>query len=232
MTQSHKEEHNTSRVGWLRAAVLGANDGVVSVSSVVVGVAAASGVTSGTVLLAGVAALVAGATSMAAGEYVSVQSQADTEKADLAREAQELRDQPELELQELADIYVARGLTPELALQVARQLSARDALGTHAREELGITEELRARPFQAALASAVAFVAGGVLPVIAATLLPQARVGLGVTVVTLLALTVLGALAAHAGGAPKAVGALRVTLWGAAAMALSALVGSLFGVKA
>lgn len=232
MTQSHKEEHNTSRVGWLRAAVLGANDGVVSVSSVVVGVAAASGVTSGTVLLAGVAALVAGATSMAAGEYVSVQSQADTEKADLAREAQELRDQPELELQELADIYVARGLTPELALQVAQQLSARDALGTHAREELGITEELRARPFQAALASAVAFVAGGVLPVIAATLLPQARVGLGVTVVTLLALTVLGALAAHAGGAPKAVGALRVTLWGAAAMALSALVGSLFGVKA
>ncbi|WP_394649258.1 VIT family protein [uncultured Deinococcus sp.] len=232
MTQSHKEEHNTSRVGWLRAAVLGANDGVVSVSSVVVGVAAASGVTSGTVLLAGVAALVAGATSMAAGEYVSVQSQADTEKADLAREAQELRDQPELELQELADIYVARGLTPELALQVARQLSARDALGTHAREELGITEELRARPFQAALASAVAFVAGGVVPVIAATLLPQARVGLGVTVVTLLALTVLGALAAHAGGAPKAVGALRVTLWGAAAMALSALVGSLFGVKA
>ncbi|AFD25708.1 VIT1/CCC1 transporter family protein [Deinococcus gobiensis] len=232
MTQSHKEEHNTSRVGWLRAAVLGANDGVVSVSSVVVGVAAASGVTSGTVLLAGVAALVAGATSMAAGEYVSVQSQADTEKADLAREAQELRDQPELELQELVDIYVARGLTPELALQVARQLSARDALGTHAREELGITEELRARPFQAALASAVAFVAGGVLPVIAATLLPQARVGLGVTVVTLLALTVLGALAAHAGGAPKAVGALRVTLWGAAAMALSALVGSLFGVKA
>ncbi len=232
MTQSHKEEHNTSRVGWLRAAVLGANDGVVSVSSVVVGVAAASGVTSGTVLLAGVAALVAGATSMAAGEYVSVQSQADTEKADLTREAQELRDQPELELQELADIYVARGLTPELALQVAQQLSARDALGTHAREELGITEELRARPFQAALASAVAFVAGGVLPVIAATLLPQARVGLGVTVVTLLALTVLGALAAHAGGAPKAVGALRVTLWGAAAMALSALVGSLFGVKA
>ena len=232
MTQSHKEEHNTSRVGWLRAAVLGANDGVVSVSSVVVGVAAASGVTSGTVLLAGVAALVAGATSMAAGEYVSVQSQADTEKADLTREAQELRDQPELELQELADIYVARGLTPELALQVAQQLSARDALGTHAREELGITEELRARPFQAALASAVAFVAGGVVPVIAATLLPQARVGLGVTVVTLLALTVLGALAAHAGGAPKAVGALRVTLWGAAAMALSALVGSLFGVKA
>lgn len=232
MTQSHKEEHNTSRVGWLRAAVLGANDGVVSVSSVVVGVAAASGVTSGTVLLAGVAALVAGATSMAAGEYVSVQSQADTEKADLTREAQELRDQPELELRELADIYVARGLTPELALQVAQQLSARDALGTHAREELGITEELRARPFQAALASAVAFVAGGVVPVIAATLLPQARVGLGVTVVTLLALTVLGALAAHAGGAPKAVGALRVTLWGAAAMALSALVGSLFGVKA
>ncbi len=232
MTTLHNEQHKTARMGWLRAAVLGANDGVVSVSSVVVGVAAASGVTSGTVLLAGVAALVAGATSMAAGEYVSVQSQADTEHADLAKETRELEDQPELELHELAGIYVARGLEPALALQVARQLMAADALGTHAREELGITEELRARPFQAAFASAVAFMAGGVVPVLAAVLLPQQRVSAGVTVITLFTLVMLGALAAHAGGASRVKGAVRVTLWGAAAMALSALVGSLFGIKA
>ena len=232
MTTLHNEQHKTARMGWLRAAVLGANDGVVSVSSVVLGVAAASGVTSGTVLLAGVAALVAGATSMAAGEYVSVQSQADTEHADLAKETRELEDQPELELHELAGIYVARGLEPALALQVARQLMAADALGTHAREELGITEELRARPFQAAFASAVAFMAGGVVPVLAAVLLPQQRVSAGVTVITLFTLVMLGALAAHAGGASRVKGAVRVTLWGAAAMALSALVGSLFGIKA
>ena len=228
----HPEKHNTERIGWLRAAVLGANDGVVSVSSIVVGVAAASGVAPSTILLAGVAALVAGATSMAAGEYVSVQSQADTEHANLALEARELREQPELELQELADIYVARGVDPVLARQVAEQLTAADALGTHAREELGITEELRARPFQAALASALAFVTGGIIPVIAAVLLPHHLVSVGVTVVTLLALLVLGALAAYAGGANLWKGALRVTLWGAAAMALSALVGSLFGIKA
>nr|WP_240738480.1 VIT1/CCC1 transporter family protein [Deinococcus fonticola] len=150
MTDLHKEQHNTGRVNWLRAAVLGANDGVVSVSSVVVGVAAARGVTASTILLAGVAALVAGATSMAAGEYVSVQSQADTENADLAKETRELREQPERELQELADIYVSRGVEPTLALQVAQQLTAADALGAHAREELGITEQLRAQPFQAA----------------------------------------------------------------------------------
>lgn len=219
-------------MGWLRAAVLGANDGVVSVSSVVVGVAAATGVTSGTILLAGVAALVAGATSMAAGEYVSVQSQADTEHADLAKEIRELRDQPDLELQELADIYVARGLEPGLALQVARQLTAADALGAHAREELGITEALRAKPFQAAMASAIAFIAGGVVPVLAAVLLPQQRVSVGVTGITLLTLVALGAMAAHAGGASRVKGAVRVTLWGAAAMALSALVGSLFGIEA
>ena len=232
MTSLHQEQHNTGRMGWLRAAVLGANDGVVSVSSVVVGVAAATGVTSGTILLAGVAALVAGATSMAAGEYVSVQSQADTEHADLAKEARELREQPDLELQELADIYVARGLEPDLALQVARQLTAADALGAHAREELGITEELRAKPFQAAMASAIAFVAGGVVPVLGAVLLPQQRVSVGVTVITLLTLVALGMMAAHAGGASRIKGAVRVTLWGAAAMALSALVGSLFGIEA
>lgn len=231
MTDLHKEQHNTGRVNWLRAAVLGANDGVVSVSSVVVGVAAARGVTASTILLAGVAALVAGATSMAAGEYVSVQSQADTENADLAKEARELHDQPERELQELADIYVSRGVEPALALQVAQQLTAADALGAHAREELGITEQLRAQPFQAALASAAAFVAGGIIPVLGAVFLPQSIVSLGVTVITLLTLTVLGALAAHAGGASRVKGAVRVTVWGAMAMALSALIGSLFGVK-
>ncbi|GAA5503881.1 hypothetical protein Dxin01_03648 [Deinococcus xinjiangensis] len=231
MTDLHKEQHNTGRVNWLRAAVLGANDGVVSVSSVVVGVAAARGVTASTILLAGVAALVAGATSMAAGEYVSVQSQADTENADLAKEARELHDQPERELQELADIYVSRGVEPALALQVAQQLTAADALGAHAREELGITEQLRAQPFQAALASAAAFVAGGIIPVLGAVFLPQSIVSLGVTVITLLTLTVLGALAAHAGGASRVKGAVRVTVWGAVAMALSALIGSLFGVK-
>lgn len=214
MTDLHKEQHNTGRVNWLRAAVLGANDGVVSVSSVVVGVAAARGVTASTILLAGVAALVAGATSMAAGEYVSVQSQADTENADLAKEARELHDQPERELQELADIYVSRGVEPALALQVAQQLTAADALGAHAREELGITEQLRAQPFQAALASAAAFVAGGIIPVLGAVFLPQSIVSLGVTVITLLTLTVLGALAAHAGGASRVKGAVRVTVWG------------------
>ena len=232
MTDLHKEQHNTGRVNWLRAAVLGANDGVVSVSSVVVGVAAARGVTASTILLAGVAALVAGATSMAAGEYVSVQSQADTENADLAKETRELREQPERELQELADIYVSRGVEPTLALQVAQQLTAADALGAHAREELGITEQLRAQPFQAALASAAAFVAGGIIPVLGAVFLPQNIVSLGVTVITLLTLTVLGAMAAHAGGASRVKGAVRVTVWGAVAMALSALIGSLFGVKA
>ncbi|RJF74858.1 VIT family protein [Deinococcus cavernae] len=231
MTDLHKEQHNTGRVNWLRAAVLGANDGVVSVSSVVVGVAAARGVTASTILLAGVAALVAGATSMAAGEYVSVQSQADTENADLAKETRELREQPERELQELADIYVSRGVEPTLALQVAQQLTAADALGAHAREELGITEQLRAQPFQAALASAAAFVAGGIIPVLGAVFLPQNIVSIGVTVITLLTLTVLGALAAHAGGASRVKGAVRVTVWGAVAMALSALIGSLFGVK-
>lgn len=230
-TSIHAETHNSQRAGWLRAAVLGANDGVVSVSSIVVGIAAAQGVSPGTILLAGIAALVAGATAMAAGEYVSVQSQADIEKADLAMEARELQQNPEHELQELVDIYVGRGVEPGLARQVAEQLTAADALGTHAREELGITEALRARPFQAAFASAVAFLAGGIIPVLAALLLPHEQVGVGVTVVTLLTLLLLGALAAYAGGASVVKGALRVAVWGAAAMALSAVVGRMFGVQ-
>ena len=231
MVRAHREFHQSERIGWLRAAVLGANDGVVSVASVVVGVASASGVPQATILLAGVAALVAGATSMAAGEYVSVQSQADTEKADIAKETQELKDNPDTELQELANIYVQRGLEPALALQVAQQLTAKNALEAHARDELGITETLRARPLQAALASAAAFVAGAIIPVVAAVVLPHGLVSLGVTIATLVALLILGGLAAYAGGASVVKGAVRVTVWGAVAMALSALVGTLFGVS-
>lgn len=232
MVRAHRELHQSERIGWLRAVVLGANDGVVSVASVVVGVASASGVPQSTILLAGVAALVAGATSMAAGEYVSVQSQADTEKADIAKETQELKNNPEGELQELANIYVGRGLEPALALQVAQQLMAKDALGVHARDELGITETLRARPLQAALASAAAFTAGAIIPVISAVLLPHNFINIGVTVATLITLLILGGLAAYAGGANVVKGALRVTLWGALAMALSAIVGKFFGVAA
>jgi VIT1/CCC1 family predicted Fe2+/Mn2+ transporter len=201
MVRAHRELHQSERIGWLRAAVLGANDGAVSVASVVVGVASASGVPQATILLAGVAALVAGATSMAAGEYVSVQSQADTEKADIARETQELKDNPDAELQELANIYVQRGLEPALALWVAQQLTAKNALEAHARDELGITETLRARPLQAALASAAAFVAGAIIPVVAAVVLPHGLVSLGVTIATLIALLILGGLAAYVGGA-------------------------------
>lgn len=231
MLRGHREYHQSERIGWLRAAVLGANDGVVSVASVVVAVASASGTTQATILLAGVAALVAGATSMAAGEYVSVQSQADTEGADLAKEKRELADNPEGELQELAEIYQSRGLEPALALQVAQQLTAKNALEAHSRDELGITETLRARPLQAALASAAAFTVGAIIPVLAAVLLPHSFVSLGVTIATLITLLILGGLAAYAGGAPVVKGALRVTLWGALAMALSALVGRLFGVS-
>jgi vacuolar iron transporter family protein len=232
MVRAHREFHQSERIGWLRAAVLGANDGVVSVASVVVGVASAGGVPQATILLAGVAALVAGATSMAAGEYVSVQSQADTEGADLAKEKQELRDNPEGELQELAGIYERRGLEPALALQVAQQLMAKNPLESHARDELGITETLRARPLQAALASAAAFMAGAIIPVMAAVLLPHSIINIGVTIATLITLLVLGGLAAYAGGANVVKGAVRVTLWGALAMALSAVVGRLFGVAA
>ncbi|MGL4691699.1 nodulin 21 [Stenotrophomonas maltophilia] len=225
----HPEVHRSDRVGWLRAAVLGANDGIVSVAGLVVGIAA-SGASASTILATGIAGTVAGAMSMAAGEYVSVQSQADTELADLAVEKRELHDDPHSELEELAAIYRHRGLSPELAHEVATQLTAHDALGAHARDELGITEELRARPMQAAMASAGAFVSGAALPVLTALLAPHALVGQATTVVTLLGLCLTGTLAAHAGGASRLRGALRVTFWGAIAMAAAALVGQLFNV--
>lgn len=224
----HRELHRTSHIGWLRAAVLGANDGLISTSSLVVGVASAQ---SGreAVLVAGVAGLVAGALSMAAGEYVSVSSQSDIETADLAREKRELATQPEAELAELTGLYVARGLTPELAKEVAAQLTAHDALGAHARDELGLSEETRARPLQAALSSAAAFAVGAAPPILLAWLVPLAGLTPAVTAVTLVLLALLGSTAAHMGGAPVARGALRVAFWGAAAMAASALVGRLFG---
>ncbi|MCW6028035.1 VIT1/CCC1 family predicted Fe2+/Mn2+ transporter [Stenotrophomonas rhizophila] len=225
----HPEVHRSDRVGWLRAAVLGANDGIVSVAGLVVGIAA-SGASASTILATGIAGTVAGAMSMAAGEYVSVQSQADTERADLAVEKRELHEDPHSELEELAAIYRHRGLSPELAHEVATQLTAHDALGAHARDELGITEELRARPMQAAMASAGAFISGAALPVLTALLAPHAVVGQATTVVTLLGLCLTGTLAAHAGGASRVRGALRVTFWGAIAMAAAALVGQLFNV--
>lgn len=231
MRAIQSENHRSHRIGWLRAAVLGANDGLVSVSSLVVGVAA-GGAKFENILMAGVAGLVAGALSMAAGEYISVQSQADTEKSDLARERRELEEQPQAELHELAGIYQKRGLTPELAIQVAEQLSAHDALGAHARDELGITEELKARPIQASLASAAAFAAGGVIPLVSALVLPNDLVVTTTTLTTLATLLVLGGLAAHAGGASIYTGALRVTFWGAVAMGITSVVGRLMGVAA
>jgi VIT1/CCC1 family predicted Fe2+/Mn2+ transporter len=224
----HAEPHLTQRVGWLRAAVLGANDGVVSVASLVVGVAA-GGATHTQILLSGVAGLVAGAMSMAAGEYVSVQSQADTELADIERERRELAAEPERELAELTRIYVMRGLDEPLARQVALKLTASDALEAHVRDELGITDSLRARPIQAAVASASAFAAGGVVPILTAVLAPQQQVGRVAAVTTIACLLAFGAIAARVGGAPVVRGALRVTFWGALAMALTALVGSLVG---
>lgn len=223
----HPEVHRSDRVGWLRAAVLGANDGIVSVAGLVVGIAA-SGASASTVLATGIAGTVAGAMSMAAGEYVSVQSQADTHAADLAVEQRELHDDPHSELEELAAIYRQRGLTPALAQQVATALTAHDALGAHARDELGITEELRARPLQAALASAGAFVGGATLPVLTALLAPHAHVAPITTVVTLAGLGLTGAMAARAGGASPLRGALRVVFWGALAMGAAALIGQLF----
>jgi len=224
----HSERHYTQRIGWLRAAVLGANDGIVSTAALVVGVAAAeSG--RGPVLVAGLAGLVAGAMSMAAGEYVSVSSQSDTEKADLVRERRELADDPQRELQELQEIYVARGLDPALALQVAEQLTAHDVLEAHARDELGITEAQAARPTQAALASAATFSVGAALPLGVAALAPVRLVIPIVSASSLLCLAVLGALAAHAGGASSMRGAVRVTFWSALALALTALVGRAFG---
>lgn len=224
----HLERHRTSHIGWLRAAVLGANDGLISTASLVVGVAA-SGAGRNAVLIAGVAGLVAGAMSMAAGEYVSVSSQADTESADLARERYELATAPDAEKAELAGIYEARGLTPALARQVADQLMERDALAAHARDELGFSAATAARPIQAAVASAVAFAVGAALPVVVATIAPTAWLTRSVTASALLLLTVLGAVAARVGGAAMGRGALRVVFWGALAMAASAWVGRLFG---
>ena len=228
MPRIHREFHRSDRIGWLRASVLGANDGIVSTASLVLGVAAAHASRSG-VLVAGVAGLVAGAMSMAAGEYVSVRSQADTEAADLARERGELASDVANEERELASIYVKRGLDPALAGQVAVQLMAHDALGAHARDELGISEVLAARPVQAALASAASFTAGAALPLIVATLAPASLLGAVVAGSSLVFLAGLGALAARTGGAPVIAGAWRVTFWGALAMALTAGVGALFG---
>jgi len=227
----HQERHRTDRIGWLRAAVLGANDGIVSTASLVLGVAAA-GSSARAVLVAGLAGLVAGAMSMAAGEYVSVSSQADTERADLARERGELAEDPVHEHEELAGLYRQRGLDPGLAAEVARQLMAHDALGAHARDELGISEALAARPLQAALASAATFAVGAALPLLLAWALPRAILLPGVGVGSLASLAALGALAAQAGGAPLLTAAARVTFWGALAMGLTAGVGAVFGVAA
>ena len=224
----HREKHRTQRIGWLRAAVLGANDGIVSTASLVAGVAAA-GVSPGTILLTGVAGLVAGAMSMAAGEYVSVHSQADTENADLAREQTELETDPVAERRELAAIYVARGLEPSLAQQVAGQLMAYDALDAHARDELGISKALGARPLQAALASAASFAVGAALPLISTALAPAPGIIPWVAASSLAFLALLGALAAHVGGAGIIQGSWRVTVWGALAMAITAGVGASFG---
>jgi len=225
----HNQAHRSHRVGWLRAAVMGANDGIVSTASLVIGVAAAH-VARADVLLAGVAGLVAGAMSMAAGEYVSVSSQADTEKADLELEQRHLEDNLEYEHQELAEIYMGRGLDEDRAHKVARQLMEHDALGAHARDELGIIERVTARPIQAAWASAATFSVGGALPIMAAFLAPDMRVVPTVAGLSLVFLAILGGLAARAGGARIGVGVARVTFWGALAMALTAVVGRLFGV--
>jgi VIT1/CCC1 family predicted Fe2+/Mn2+ transporter len=224
----HVEHHRTAHIGWLRAAVLGANDGLISTSSLIVGVAAAESAP-GTVLLTGLAGLVAGAFSMAAGEYVSVSSQADTENADLARERRELATSPASEHAELAGIYRARGLSAALAEQVAHELAAHDALGAHARDELGITEASLARPLQAALASAAAFAVGALPPVLLVVLVPPSLLTSAVAAATMVLLFALGATAARLGGASQTRGALRVGFWGAVAMAATALVGRLFG---
>ena len=224
----HAERHLVDRIGWLRAAVLGANDGILSTASLIVGVASAAAAPRD-VLLAGVAGMVAGAMSMAAGEYVSVSSQADTEAADLARERAELRDDIEAERRELAAIYVQRGLEPALAREVALQLMAMDALGAHARDELGISEITAARPVQAALASAASFAAGAALPLVLVLVAPAGTLVPVVSVATLLFLALLGAVGARTGGASMLRGAVRVAFWGALAMALTSAVGTLFG---
>jgi VIT1/CCC1 family predicted Fe2+/Mn2+ transporter len=228
MRTRHFERHYSDRVGWLRAAVLGANDGIVSTASLVVGVTAAHA-TRADILIAGIAGRVAGAMSMAAGEYVSVSSQADTEKADLAREQRELETDEASEHRELARIYRDRGLDAELAQQVAGQLMAHDALAAHARDELGISEQRKARPIQAALASAVTFAAGAALPVLLVAFVPLPALAAVVSAGSLVSLAALGGLAARAGGAAVVTGAARVTFWGALAMGLTAAVGSWFG---
>ena len=228
MPRAHSEWHRSDRIGWLRAAVLGANDGIVSTASLVVGVAAA-GADTRAVLMTGVAGRVAGAMSMAAGEYVSVHSQADTEKADLARERAELEKDRPAEQRELAAIYVTRGLAPELAKQVADQLMAHDAIGAHARDELGISTTLSARPVQAALASAASFAVGAALPLAVGALAPERGLIAWVSAMSLAFLVLLGVVAARAGGAKVVASAVRVTFWGALAMAITAGVGSLFG---
>jgi len=227
MASRHLEHHRSQRAGWLRAAVLGANDGIVSISGLVVGVAA-SGASQGAILLAGVSGTVAGAMSMAAGEYVSVRSQVDTEQADLTIERRELQDDPQAELHELAGIYQRRGLEPALALEVARQLSGHDALGAHARDELGITETLRARPLQAAVSSAASFIVGAALPMVTALLAPAQDASVAISVATVIGLLLSGGVAAWLGGAPVARGALRVAFWGALAMVTAGVVGKMF----
>lgn len=227
----HSEFHRSHRIGWLRAAVLGANDGIVSTASLIIGVAAA-GASPQTILITGVAGLVSGAMSMAAGEYVSVSSQADTEAADIARETEELATQPEHELDELTGIYTLRGLTPELARQVAIQLTAHDALGTHARDELGIIDTMNAKPVQAALASAGTFALGAALPLLVVILASNSNIIPYVAATSLFFLAALGGLAAQAGGASLFKGAFRVAFWGVLAMVATAAVGSLFGVVA
>ena len=228
MSRLHTERHLIARIGWLRAAVLGANDGIVSTASLIVGVAAANA-SRGEILLAGVAGLVAGAMSMAAGEYVSVSSQSDAEQADLRRERAEIASDPEYETEELAGIYAKRGLGPALARQVAEQLMAKDALGAHARDELGISEFTIARPVQAALTSAITFAVGASLPLLVATFWPAGQLSPAVSATSLLFLALLGAISAKTGGAGMWRAALRVAFWGALAMALTAGIGALFG---
>lgn len=228
MPRSHRESHLVSRIGWLRASVLGANDGIVSTASLIIGVATAAQ-SPAAILLTGVAALVAGAMSMAAGEYVSVSSQADTERADRAKEARELTEAPDAELEELTRLYVARGLDRELAAQVARQFTERDAFKAHLRDELGLSAHLEARPIQAALASAASFVVGAALPLLLVLLLPRSMIAWGVAGGSTLFLALLGVVGARAGGAPVRRATLRVTFWGVLAMAITAGVGLLFG---
>ena len=230
MAKKPAESHAVERIGWLRAAVLGANDGIVSTASLLVGVAAAAS-DKQEVLVAGVAGLVAGAMSMAAGEYVSVSSQADTEAADLARERKELAELPQMELEELTGIYRKRGLSDDLARQVAQALTAHDALGTHARDELGLAEMHRARPIQAAVISALTFAAGAALPLVAAVFLPLAEIPLTVSLAALAFLMLLGGIGAAAGGASVSKGVVRVAFWGALAMAATYAIGSLFGTS-